>query len=129
MSDICNTNDILDLAKQVEYEDFPIPGSTKVIRLRNMSGAQRRQWEAQTFDYKTSKPRDIDIRACLIAFCACDQEFKPLFTDRDIQKISELPMKILEPMFAAASRINGIGNQGELEKNLGSDPEKSSSSG
>ncbi len=128
MADICNASDVLGLAGSVEFEDYPLPDG-KVIRLRNMSGAQRRQWESHTFDYKTSKPKDIDIRACLIAFSACDKDFKPLFTEKDIPKISDLPMNILEPMFAVASRINGIGNQKEMEKNLESAQESGLSSG
>ena len=140
MADFLNAAELAEVATNgliIKYEDFIIPEVNKVIRLRNMSGTTRVAWEQYTYEIKevkggktvTSMRKDHDFRAGLIAFCACDENFRSTFTEDDIDKIADLPMEILAPLFTIACRLNGLYNQEEIIKNSGTDQKDNSSSG
>jgi hypothetical protein len=122
MADFLSAAEFIELGEQkeiIEFIDYTVSQINKVIRLRVMSGARRKKWEEYNYDPKSGKPKNVDFRASLIAFSACDEKFKPLFGLEDIPKVSELPMNIIEPLFEAASKINGLGKKEDVEKNLG----------
>lgn len=92
---------------RVEVENF---GS---VFVRCMTGAEREQFEAEHL-----KAPSTNFRARLVVATVCNEHGVLLFLTGDVASVAELPTSFLDPVFVAASKLNGVlkDDVDELEK-------------
>lgn len=103
----------------LESEIVPVPEWDCTLTIKAMSGRQRDQLELTASKAKeTGAP--ADIRARYIVACAFDNEGNPVFKAEDVSWLTHKSAKVLDPLFEACLRVNGIREQDVdgLEKNL-----------
>jgi hypothetical protein len=87
-----------------------------------LSGTERDRFEMSAFRDENGK-RVVDtlyLRARLVALCLVDDDGRRLFNDEEITQLSdELPASVVNTLFAAAQKLNGLdaGAAEEAEKN------------
>ncbi len=91
-------------ARPVERVEVPEWGGA--VFVRTMSGAER-----DAFELATAPPLGTfaNLRARLVALCACDEGGARLFEDADAARLGELDARALDRVFAAARRLNALG--------------------
>lgn len=108
-------------AQDLKYEDVEVPEWGGTLRIRMMTGAERDAFEQDLFDTKgNDSVKNLgNLRAKLVARCACDEKNKRIFSDKDIGSLGEKSSAALDRVFAVAQRLNKIGPKDveELTKN------------
>ncbi len=84
--------------------DVPEWGGAVYVRV--MSGRERDQFEIATMP--TTGGTLENLRARLVALCACDAEGVRLFTDADAGALGDLEGAALDRVFAVARRVNKL---------------------
>lgn len=89
-----------------------VPEWGGTVYVRPISGAER-----DAFELAITPPhgRLENIRARLVALCACDAQGARLFTDADVPALGALPAVALERVALVARRVNALG-AAELEE-------------
>ncbi|HEX5277563.1 MAG TPA: hypothetical protein VFW42_07845 [Fluviicoccus sp.] len=103
------------LAAPFRFEDVTTPRG--VVRVRTMSAAARERFEAAMAGERKA---DLEsIRAQWVSVCCCDEAGSPLFGQDDVPALALLDYSIIAPLFTAALRLNGMGENAveEAEKN------------
>lgn len=97
--------------------------------LRGMTGQERDDFEA-SLQVGSGAPNLANLRARLLVRSLCDEGGKRLFDDDDADALGELPASILDPLFAVAQKLSGIGKSdiAELLGNSDGAPSGASSS-
>ena len=106
-------------ADDMAFEDVDVPQWGGTIRVRRLTATERR-----AFELSTSRD-DPDLLAVFVGFCACDAEFKPLFTHEQVKKLAEKDGAAVKQVCKVCERLNKIGE--DAEKNSPS-PEAGSAS-
>lgn len=125
MSTILNRAAIL-AANDLSTETVDVPEWAGAVIIRSMTGAQRDAYETSLLTKDASGRYTIDtenMRAKLVIFTAVDETGTPLFTLDDLPALASKNAAVIERLFSAAQRING------LSKDAVADAEKNSVSG
>lgn len=57
------------------------------------------------------------VRAAFVGLCLCDEKGSPLQpTELEIEAIGKLPIRVVDPLFKAAQRLNGMSESVEDRK-------------
>jgi hypothetical protein len=109
---------ILDKAAILAAQDLPtqtvtVPEWGGDVTVRSMTGADRDQYEQALLAQRgpDGKTNMMNVRARLAAFCMVDADGKRLFADEDIAALGSKSAAALDRVFAAASKLNGIGQK------------------
>lgn len=124
-------SDILS-APDITVELVSVPEWGGDVYVKGMTGAERDKFESSLIDTR-AKSRSLNmanVRAKLVSLCACDEDGKRLFTDADVQALSEKSASALQRIFEVAQKLSGIGDADveELAKGLEDNPFGDSSS-
>ncbi|KVK77969.1 hypothetical protein [Burkholderia sp. MSMB1498] len=125
MSTILNRAAIL-AANDLATVTVDVPEWGGAVIIRSMTGAQRDAYETSLMTKDASGRYTIDtenMRAKLVIFTAVDETGTPLFTPDDLPAFAGKNAAVIERLFVAAQRING------LSKDAVADAEKNSVSG
>ncbi|KVG31453.1 hypothetical protein WJ30_14925 [Burkholderia diffusa] len=125
MSTILNRAAIL-AANDLATVTVDVPEWGGAVIIRSMTGAQRDAYETSLMTKDMSGRYTIDtenMRAKLVIFTAVDETGTPLFTPDDLSALVGKNAAVIERLFVAAQRING------LSKDAVADAEKNSVSG
>lgn len=77
------------------------------VFVRSMTGSERDAWEQSII---AGAERNLDnIRARLVVLTAVDAEGRRIFENDDADALGKKSAKALDRLFAAASRLNGLG--------------------
>lgn len=108
---VFKTQDIPD----AELVNVPEWGGSLYVRV--MSGTERDRWELMV--EPGIKSKNANVRAALVAMCACDANGKRVFSDGQAAQLGSKSSVALDRLFSAAQRINKIRDADieELEKN------------
>ena len=85
--------------------------------VRTLSGTERDAFESSLL---AGKNKTLDnFRAKLLVRCLCDEGGERIFGDEDMAALGNTRADVLDQLFTAARRLNGIGNDDvkELTKN------------
>jgi hypothetical protein len=112
--------------------DVPEWGGSVIIRA--MSGLQRDLYETSLMEQQddgTYKVNTENMRSKLVCFTAVDEAGISLFSGDDLALLAAKSAAVLERLFDAAQKINGLqkGAIEEAAKNSESDPQGASPSG
>jgi hypothetical protein len=109
----------------------PVELEQGVVYVRAISSAEREAWENASYTRQGDKVVPAcDVRARLVALCACDENGVRVFTDDDAGQIGLQPAAPVQRIFEAAQRLNRIGQAEEERavKNSATTPASASSS-
>lgn len=122
---LSSVDDILAIQDR-EYEDIEVKQWGVTVRIATMSGADRDKWELSMMQSDSSSERGFKLnfdaysRAGLIALCLVDEKFQRVFDTPDkVEALSQKSAAVLDVLYEAAQRINGITDADidDLEKN------------
>ena len=124
-------DDILK-ASSLKTEDVEVPEWGGVVRVRELRGRERDEWEASLAVQRGQKmvPDVANMRAKLVARSVVDDDGEPVFSQQDVNALGELSAAALDRVFEVASRLSGL-NPADLEemgKASGTGPADGSSS-
>lgn len=125
MSTILNRAAIL-AANDLATVTVDVPEWGGAVIIRSMTGGQRDAYETSLMTKDSSGRYSVDtenMRAKLVIFTAVDETGTPLFTPDDLPALASKSAAVIERLFVAAQRING------LSKDAVADAEKNSVSG
>lgn len=124
--------DAIIKAEDLTFEDVEVTEWGGTVRVRMMKGSERDAFEQDLFDQKTDNPVKnlTNLRAKLVARCACNEKNERIFSDRDIPLLGEKSAAALDKVFAIAQKLNRIGQKDveELTKNFGGEENVDSTS-
>lgn len=108
--------DILGMARPAPVA-VDLSGDRRVY-VRVMGGTERDRFDA-ALARAMENHESPNWRALLVCMSACDSHGERLFNDSDLPAIGNLACTWLDPVFAAAQRVNGLTKASveELEKN------------
>jgi len=110
MSDL--QSKFLALATQVPSEIVDVPG-VGAVEVRGLTVSGRDQWFEMI---NAGKGKHKNVRASLLALCM-HEDGKRIFSDAEASEIGTLPPSVVDKIFEVASRLSGLGDQGETEGN------------
>lgn len=99
---------------QPRVQSVDVPGLHGHVHVREMTCGEREEFEVAHIDAAKQ-----DFAARLVAFTACDEACKPIFTRADVADISKLPASIVHPIAQASIKLNKLTEEdvSELQKN------------
>lgn len=101
-------------AEDLEIKEVPVPewgGPGAVVLVRNLSGAERDQFEADTVRFTKGGqpiPNLENTRARLVAMAACDEHGAAIFSAADVRRLTQKSARPLDRLFEAASKLSGL---------------------
>jgi hypothetical protein len=109
-------DDILK-ASSLKTEDVEVPEWGGVVRVRELRGRERDEWEASLAVKRGNQmvPDVANMRAKLVARSVVDDDGEPVFTQQDVNALGELSAAALDRVFEVASRLSGL-NPADLEE-------------
>lgn len=88
----------------VEVEPVDTPAGPTFVR--TMSAGQRDRFEVEFAEDK--ERRRVIYRGRLVMHTCCDAEGHLIFGPKDLARINDLSMDVVEPIFLAARKLNGL---------------------
>jgi hypothetical protein len=93
------------------------------VHVRSLSGEELDGWEVEQYERsRVEKEEGQDhqamlrnLRARLVARCACDENGQALFTPEQAQALGQKNGKVLKRVFDAARKLNGMTPEDEQE--------------
>jgi hypothetical protein len=104
-------------------EPFPTPewqGLDGKVFIRTITARDKGAIEKLTCDSKTGEVSRLDIfTAVYAAKCMCDENGTPIFTEDDIDALSQKNAGVIERAFRAVKKLNGLSEEAiaDAEKN------------
>ena len=127
MSKILNKTEILNV-NDIVVEEVQIPewGKDATVYVKGMTGAERDKFESSlvVLRGKSQTLNMANIRAKLASLTICDKDGKRLFTEADVQELSQKSASALQRVFVVAQKLSRIGDEDieELAEGLKADP-------
>jgi len=122
---ILSKADILG-AVDLQKESVDVPEWQGEVYVRGLTGAERDQFENSIISMrgKDQKINLSNIRAKLASLSICDEDGNRLFTDADVQVLSQKSAAALQRIFAVAQRLSGLAAEDvkELAEGLKENP-------
>jgi hypothetical protein len=122
---VLSRNEILK-APDIQRERVYVPEWGGDVFVKGMTGAERDKFEGSILSLrgKSQQVNLVNLRAKLAALTICDEEGNRLFTDEDIQALSQKSAAGLQRVFAVAQRLSGLGEDDvkELTEGLQESP-------
>jgi hypothetical protein len=108
---------------KLETFEIDIPRLGKSVRVRELSGKERDIFQSfvdqnTTID-EDGKPQVSikGLRVRLIQMSIIDENGNRMFSTNDLDKLGEMPAKIIETLATKLQKLNGIGDSENPEKN------------
>jgi len=97
-------------ADDLPRERIEVPEWSGAVWVRTMTGAERDAFEAGVIG-TGGRQNLANVRARLVALTLCDESGKRLFGEEDIEALGRKSGAALDRLFAAAQRLNRIGDR------------------
>lgn len=97
-------------AEDLTIAEVPVPEWGGVLLVRNLSGAERDEFEAGTIKFAGNKviPTLENTRARLVAMAACDENGARIFSEADVLELAKKSARPLDRAFEKASELSGL---------------------
>ncbi len=122
---VLNKKDILEIA-DIKTQLVPVPEWGGEVYVKGLNGAERDKFESSMIEQR-GKERSVNmanIRAKLASMSICDESGKRLFSEADVQALSQKSATALQRIFVVAQKLSGIGDDdvAELTEGLKENP-------
>ena len=127
MSKILNRTEILNV-NDIVIEEVHVPewGEDAIVYVKGMTGAERDKFESSlvVLRGKSQTLNMANIRAKLASLTICDENGKRLFSEQDVQVLSQKSASALQRVFVVAQKLSRIGDEDieELAEGLKANP-------
>ena len=117
-------------ADDLQYRDVHVPEWGGIVRLREMTGAEREDFENAVVAAQKADGRVENLRATMLSMCIVDAAGNRLFTADDVAALGRKSGVALIRVFTEAQKLSALTAEeaGALEKNSGPGPSADSSS-
>jgi len=96
-------------ARDVKVQPVDVPEWGVALHVRVMSGKARDRYEHAVMDRRKDGTVDVSgLRALLIALTACDEAGVAVFAEADVPAIEEKSAEVLQRIFEASAKLNGL---------------------
>lgn len=99
---------IFSKAAEPHFANVHVPAWGGSVRIYSMTVGERDAFDRKTLRLKRKNPDEVRLRERLLIACIRDVNGKPLFTDADELKLSQVPAAHLERPVTVALKINGF---------------------
>lgn len=107
-----------------------VPEWGGTVCVRGMTGDERDDFEAEQSRLGGPEGRDMkSLRARLLVRCLCDEQGRLLYTPDAHRQLGARSARVLDRLYAVASRLSGFGRREEAELLGESDGDPSSAAG
>lgn len=141
VSKLLSVNDVFG-ADDVDIERVDCPEWGGHLFVRTISGAERDDFEMSIYDANERRKRQKgtgssdrrvrqgNLRAMLVARCACNAEGTRIFKDSEVARLGEKSALVLDRLYDVAARLNGLtqADEDRLVEDFDGDPDGPSSS-
>lgn len=104
-----NRADILAV-QDAKCEPVECPEWGGTVYVRTITAKERDRWELLNENVKTS-PGTANVRGSLLAMAICDEHGKSMFTMADAEALGAKSANVIDRLYEAAAKLNGIGNR------------------
>lgn len=117
-------------SQPLPIEKVDVPELGGFVYIKGMSGAERDTWEKALLVGRGRKQtvNTANVRAKLVARCACDEQHARILTDEDAEALGKLRVDVLNKLFAVAQRLCGVSDEDVEELGKASAPAAGSDS-
>jgi hypothetical protein len=126
------SRDQIDAVDDRKWEDVPVPEWGGEVRIVGMSGTARNAYQQELVVIGgDGKPKSVNLDdqlAKLLAKCIVGEDFKRLYTDREVKALGAKNGAVLERLAKVAKRLSGLGDDAVEEAAGNSEPGQSGSS-
>jgi hypothetical protein len=114
MNALLKKEEILSV-KDLKFEDVPVPEWGGMVRICEFSSDKAIQFS----DLSLANKSDKNYMTELLSLAIVDQNFKPLFSQQDIEALGKKSAKVIDKLTRIAFKLNGIDieAQQEIKKN------------
>lgn len=105
------SRDAILAADDATYEDVDVPEWGGTVRVKSLNGAQRDAFEASIQKLGKDGKREFDqhdFRAKFVSRVCVDHSGARLFTNADVQALSEKSAAALQRVFNVGTRLSGL---------------------
>ena len=108
---------------EIEKVDCPEWASLGDIYVKGMTGRARDTYEMAIYDAGQSADQSYNMRAQMVAGCACNEDGSLIFKQKDAGWLGDQSAVVLNRLYDVARRLSGmtIEDVEELEKSLEAD--------
>ncbi len=125
------TADELKALPRFRLESFAHPILLHTMYVRSLTSDERDDWEVSQYliNGENVELNRRQLRSRLVVRSLCDQTGARVFADTDVATVGGMDSGIVDPMYDAAKRVNGLDKKDEedLAKNSAAAPAVSSS--
>lgn len=118
--------------KDIQTEKVHIPEWSVDIYVRGLTGKERDRYEASLLETRgrSQVTNYANARAKMVILAACDENGDPVFTQADLQELTDKSAAALDRIFSVARRLSGMDEDdiNELVNDLKNDPSAGSGS-
>jgi hypothetical protein len=102
------------------FKEVEVPELSAKIRVTVVSAKDVSTFQAQFMDEdpKRKKEAAIHFKHRYVGRCLCDESGNLLFTEEEAERLGDMPAKDIEIFFAACSKVNPMGSEPEVEKEV-----------
>ncbi len=122
------TRDSILAANDTKLEKVAVPEWGGELFVRSFDGTARDQVEQHVLR-DGEKPNTVGLRALVVALAACDDRGATIFTLADIPALAKKSSTALDRVFAAASKLNKLNDDGAERESFLSGQSAGSGSG
>lgn len=104
----------------VTFKEVEVPELEAKIRVKVLSAKDVSTFQAQFMDEdpKRKKEAAIHFKHRYVGRCLCDDSGNLLFTEKEAEQLGDMPARDIEFLFAACSKVNPMGGEPEVEKEV-----------
>ncbi|MCM2390200.1 hypothetical protein [Streptomyces albipurpureus] len=106
------TKALIDAADDRQWEDVPVPEWGGEVRILGMSGTERNAYSESIVSIGTNgKPQRVNMQdqtAKLLSKCLVDEDFKRLYTDKEVRQLGAKNGQVLERLTKIGQRLSGM---------------------
>lgn len=95
-------------AQDIKADEIDIPEWGGTVRLRQMTGRQRDEFERALSDQAKLGELGTNMRARIVAATVVDEQDNLLFTEADIATLGEKNWRALDRIASTASKLNAL---------------------
>ncbi|MFS1524753.1 hypothetical protein ACL7TT_11655 [Microbulbifer sp. 2304DJ12-6] len=130
MENLLSKTEILG-ADDLLYEEVAVPEWGGTVRVRNLTGGERDQFEAYCVSAGQNGVGGLNkVRATAVSLTVVDKNGERLFTEGDVEALNKKSGAALDRVFTVAQRLNKLSEADieELKKNFQKAPGEDSCS-
>jgi hypothetical protein len=112
------TRDMILAADDLPKELVEVPEWGGSVYVRCLTGTERDAWEASVVDMSgngKAKANLENLRAKLVARCACDEAGARIFSDADVAVLGAKSAAAMDRLYTVAARLSKISKEDESE--------------